>query len=50
MMVYPKGRTSGQKSIIKYRTQLVEYDPMLYDLISKYMPDVKLTGYHFDYE
>ena len=50
MMVFAKGQTTGQKSIIKYRTQLMDYDPMLYDLISKYMPDVKLIGYHFDYE
>ncbi|MDF9829131.1 hypothetical protein [Parabacteroides sp. PF5-6] len=35
---------------MKYRTQLQEYDPTLYALIEKYMPNETLTGYHFDFE
>lgn len=41
---------NGKNTKLKYREQLKEYDPMLYDAISMVMPEYYLTGYHFDYE
>lgn len=32
------------------RQQLKAYDPLLYDLIARYMPEEELMGYHFDFE
>ncbi len=41
---------NGKNTKLKYREQLKEYDPMLYEAISMVMPEYHLTGYHFDYE
>ena len=40
----------GRDTKLKYREQLQEHDPVLYEIISRYMPEEELTGYHFDYE
>jgi hypothetical protein len=50
MSVYPAGQTSGTRFTLKTREQLKNYDPTLHDLIAIYLPEVTLTGYHFDYE
>lgn len=36
--------------MLKYREQLLDYDPMLYQLIEKYFAVENLRGYHFDFE
>ncbi|MBE6334856.1 MAG: hypothetical protein E7071_08590 [Bacteroidales bacterium] len=41
---------NGKNTTLKYRDQLKEYDPMLYEAIDMVMPNYYLTGYHFDYE
>lgn len=41
----PKGQFT-----LKYRSQLLEYDPTLYQLIEKHFSDENLKGYHFDFE
>jgi len=49
-MIVP-AKESGKKSFsMKYRTQLEEYDPLLYQLIEKHFTKDHLTGYHFDFE
>lgn len=48
MIVPAKG--DGKEFMLKYRTQFAEYDPLLYRLIAKYLPEEQLKGYHFDYE
>ena len=40
----------GKNTMLKYREQLKEYDPMLYNAIDIVMPNYFLNGYHFDYE
>lgn len=40
----------GKNTKLKYREQLKEYDPMLYEAIDMVMPNYHLSGYHFDYE
>ena len=40
----------GKNTKLKYSEQLQKHDPVLYELISRYMPEEELTGYHFEYE
>lgn len=41
---------NGTRVKLKTREQLRTYDTRLFDLLSKIMPEEKLTGYHFTYE
>lgn len=41
---------NGVSTKLKTRAQLRTYDTKLYDLLSKIMPEDKLTGYHFTFE
>ena len=40
----------GARTKLKTREQLKNYDIQLYNLLSRIMPTITLTGYHFDYE